>query len=74
MEFSNEIDAHEFHWLYTWFEYLLFKLCFLNFLFCTCNTSFVMNQDMFPHPFPVITPFDCSICPLVPIVTRLIVS
>ena len=31
VKFTNEIDADELHWLHTWFEYLLFKLCFLDF-------------------------------------------
>ena len=33
-----------------------------------------MNKNVFPQPFQVVTTFYCSICPLVPIVTRLIVA
>ena len=54
---------------------ICFSNCvFLNFLFCTCNKSFAMNQYVFPHSPPIVTPFNCSISPLVTIVTRLIVS
>ena len=51
-----------------------FKLGFLNLLQCTNLAIFAISQNLHPHTFPVVQTLDGCVCPLVSIVSRLVVS